>query len=126
MVWADQNPESMRMVSSPDAPARRTRPRDFVDEPCGAAGGVGPASALAGVQHLAAISTAGKQRVVAEGVGVAVGGALLVVAVDLADRGVKVDGHRPIARTRPSRPRSRKDCLGEPVELADMPEGEGA
>jgi hypothetical protein len=26
IVLADQNPESIRMVSSPDAPARRTRP----------------------------------------------------------------------------------------------------
>jgi hypothetical protein len=60
----------------------------FVDEPCGAAGGVGPPGALAGVQDLAGVGAGGQQRVVAEGVGVAVGGALLVVAVHLAHRGV--------------------------------------
>jgi hypothetical protein len=43
---------------------------------------------VAGVQHLTGVSTGGNKRVVAQGVGVAVGGALLVVAVHLAHRGV--------------------------------------
>jgi hypothetical protein len=49
-----------------------------------------------------------------------------VVAVDLADGGVQVDGHRPITGARTGRPRPREELLGEPVELADVAEGEGA
>jgi hypothetical protein len=95
----------------------------LVDEPCGAAGGVGPAGALAGVQHLAGVGTGGNKRVVAKGVGVAVGGALLVVAVHLAHGGVQVHGHRGVARSGAGGPRPREQLLGEPVELADVPEG---
>jgi hypothetical protein len=43
---------------------------------------------VGGVQHLTGVSTGGNKRVVAQGVGVAVGGALLVVAAHLAHRGV--------------------------------------
>jgi hypothetical protein len=78
------------------------------------------------MQDLAGVGTAGQQRVVAEGVGVAVGGALLCVAVHLAHRGVQVHRHRLMTGARPSRPRPGKDLLGEPVELADVPEGERA
>jgi hypothetical protein len=77
----------------------------LVDEAGGAAGGVGPPGPLAGVQDLAALGAAGQQRVVAEGAGGAVGGALLCVTVDLAHGGVQVDRHRPITGARPSRPR---------------------
>ena len=98
----------------------------LVDEAGGAAGGVGPPGPLAGVQHLAGLGAGGQQRVVAEPPGVAIGGALLVVAVDLADGGVQVDGGRPIARTGAGRPRPLKGQLGEPVELADVAEGEAA
>jgi hypothetical protein len=48
-------PESIRMVSSPLAPARRTPCGQFVDEAGRSAGGVGTAGALAGVQHLAGV-----------------------------------------------------------------------
>jgi hypothetical protein len=53
-------------------------------------------------EHLAGVGPGGQQRVVAEGVGVAVGGALVVVAVDLAHGGVQVHGHRPITGTPPA------------------------
>jgi hypothetical protein len=78
---------------------------ELVDEPGGAAGGVGPPGPLAGVQDLAGVGAAGNKRVVAEFAGVAVGGALLCVAVHLAHRGVQVHRHRPITGARPSRPR---------------------
>jgi hypothetical protein len=55
-----------------------------------------------------------------------VGGALFVVAVHLAHRGVQVDRHGPITGASTSRPRSAQELLAEPVELADMPEGERA
>jgi hypothetical protein len=78
---------------------------------------------MAGVQHLTGVSTGGNKRVVAQGVGVAVGGALLVVAVHLAHGGVQVHGHRPIAWAGTGGPGPGEELLGEPVELAHMPEG---
>ena len=71
-------------------------------------------------EHLAAISTAGNKRVVAQRVGVAVGGTMPVVAVHLADGGVQVHGRRPITGPGAGCPRARKELLGEPVELADV------
>ena len=65
------------------------------------------------------------QRVVAEDVRVAVGGALLQLAVDLADGRVEIDHHPIGARTGPQRP-GPSDRLGDHlVELADVSEGEG-
>ena len=64
-----------------------------------------------GVEHLAGLRDGGQQRVVAQGAGVAVGGALLVVAVDLADRGVHVDGQRLFGGPRPS-------CQARPIVSA--------
>jgi hypothetical protein len=120
------------MVSSPVAPARRTRAAGSSTNR--AAGGVGPAGALPGVEDLAGVGAGGNQRVVAggnqrvvaQGVGGAVGGALLCVAVDLADGGVQVDGHGPITGAGTSGPRAQEELFGEPVELAGVPEGEGA
>ena len=69
--------------------------REFVDEahhtPCR----VRRARAQAGMQDLAGVGPGGQQRVVAELAGVAVRGALLGVAVDLADRGVHIHHQRP-------------------------------
>jgi hypothetical protein len=116
----------MRMVSSPDAPARRTRAATSSTK------WAAPRAVLArpvrwrAREHLAGVGTAGNQRVVAEGVGVAVGSTLLVVAVHLADRGVQVHGHRPVAWSRPSGPRPAQDLLTDPVELAGVAEGEAA
>jgi hypothetical protein len=63
---------------------------------------------------------------VAELAGVAVGGALLVVAVHLDDGGVHIDRHGPVAWSGARRPRPGQDLLGEPVELAGVAEGEAA
>jgi hypothetical protein len=63
---------------------------------------------------------------VAKHPGVAVGGATLVVAVDLADGGIQVNGHGPIARAGTGRPRPAHESLGNSVELADVAEGEAA
>jgi hypothetical protein len=65
------------------------------------------------------------QRVVAEDVGVAVGGALFQLAVDLADRRVEIDHHRSVARARSERPGPSGRLGHHLVELADGPEGEG-
>jgi hypothetical protein len=78
------------------------------------------------MQHLAGVSAGGQQRVVAEHPGVAVGSPTLVVAVDLADGGVHVDDHWAIAGAGARRPCPAQDGLGDPVELADVAEGEGA
>ena len=47
-----------------------------------------------GVEHLAGLGPHGDERVIAEDAGVAVGGALLQLAVDLADGRVEIDRHR--------------------------------
>ena len=64
----------------------------------GAAGGVGPALAQPGHQHVAGAGGDGQQRMVAPRAGVAVvAGALLVQTVGLADGGVQVDGQGRVA-----------------------------
>jgi hypothetical protein len=78
------------------------------------------------VQHLAGVGAGGQQRVVAELTGGAVGRATLVVAVDLADGGVQVDGQRRLTGPGARRPRPAHDGLGDPVQLPDVPEGERA
>jgi len=99
---------------------------ELINESGHAAGGVGPAGPLAGVQHLTGSGAGGQQRVVAELAGVAVGGTLLVMAVDLHDGGVRVDCHRPIAGSGTGGPRPAKELFGEPVQLAGVAEGERA
>jgi len=78
------------------------------------------------MQHLAGVGAGGQQRVVAQPVGIVVAGALLVVAVHLADGGVHIDHHRAIAGSGARRPRPGEDLAGHPVELPDVPEGEAA
>src|SRR5215211_6011039 len=58
--------------------------------------------------------------------GVAVGRALLVVAVDLADSGVGINGQRAVPGSGACLPRPGQRGLGEPVQLADVAEGERA
>jgi hypothetical protein len=99
---------------------------ELIAEPEDAAGGVGCALAQPGVQHLTAVGAEGEQRVVAQPVGVAVAGVLLVIAVDLADGGVHVHGQRPVAGAGAGRPGPAEDLAGHLVELADVAEGEGA
>ena len=78
------------------------------------------------MQQLAGVGPEGQQRVVAESMGVAVAGALLVVAVDLTDGGVHVDRQGAIAGSGTCGPRSPKDGRGHLVQLAGVAEGEAA
>lgn len=70
---------------------------ELLDEPLVAS--LRRAFAEPGVQHLAGAGPAREDRVVAEDPRVAVGGALLLLAVHLTDRGVQVDRHRGLPRT---------------------------
>ena len=82
-----------------------------------AAGGVGPALAQPGHQHVA--GAGGQQRVIAPRTGVAVvAGALLGQSVGLADRRIKVDGEWCVAGSGTGLP--------DPVQLADMASPEAA
>ena len=132
MSLADQNPESirtvsspLRTVSSPRAPARRSRatssstnrttPRAVFAEPLRSrACSTSPVSARVA------------SRVVAELAGGAVAGTLLGLAADLADRGVHIDQERPVAGSGAGPPRTAQDLGGDAVELADVAEGERA
>jgi hypothetical protein len=106
---------------------RAAQPGDqFVDEPQDPAGGVRRALAQPCVQHLAAVGGKRQQRVQAELAGGAVASALLVIAADLADRGVHVHHQRPVPRARTRRPCPGQQLAGDPVELADVAEGERA
>src|SRR5918994_1143980 len=78
------------------------------------------------MQHLAGVGPGRQQWMVTKLTGVAVGGAALVVAVDLTDGGVHIDSHGPIAGAGTRGPCPSHDGLGDAVELANMPEGERA
>ncbi len=98
----------------------------LVHESLGAALRVGLALAVADVQHLAGIGAGGDDRVISVDARVPVGGALLLIPVDLADEAVQIDHQRPIARTRASPPRPPERDIQDAVELTDVPEGERA
>jgi hypothetical protein len=126
MSLADQNPRvhpqgQLAACASPAQPGHQ-----LVNEPGDAAGGVSRASAQPSVQHLAGVGPSGQQGVVAEPVSVAVAGALLVVATDLADGGVHIHGQRPVAGPGARRPRPGEDLAGHLVELTDVAEREAA
>jgi hypothetical protein len=97
---------------------------ELVGEPHDPAGGVGAALAQPGVEDLAGVGTEGEQRVQPQPTGVAVASALLVVPVDLADRGVHVHDQRPVTRSGAGPPRAAEKLTGHLVELADMAERE--
>jgi hypothetical protein len=78
------------------------------------------------VQRLARVGAGGKDRVVAEDLGVAVGRSLLLVAADLADEAVDVDDQPPGPGAGAGPPRALKRLAEQRVELAHMPEGERA
>ena len=67
------------------------------------------ALAQADVQRLARVRPGGQDRVIAQQLGVAVGGALLQPPADLADEAVDIDHQPPVARAgaRPPRPLQR-------------------
>jgi hypothetical protein len=96
----------------------------LVDESGSAALGVRLALAVADVQHLAGVRADGEDRVIPELAGVPVAGALLLLAVDLADEAVEIDHQRPVPGSRPGLPRARERDIKHAVELADMPERE--
>ena len=102
------------------------RPSNSLGEPDGPPGGVGRALALAGMQDLAGVRAGGQQGVQAQGVGVAVAGALLGVAVDLQDGEVGIHHQALGAGAGAGRPGGGQGVLGDLVELASVAEGEAA
>jgi hypothetical protein len=111
---------------SPRAPARRTRRDQLLDEAQRTAPRTGGALALTDVEQLAGSLPACDQGVVAALAGIAVGGAPLLVTVDLADEAVDVDDEPPRGRARTRRPGSPQRLTEYAVELAHVPEGERA
>src|SRR3954468_12231652 len=99
---------------------------ELVDEALDALLGVRRSLPEADVQHLARVRACGEDRVVAEHAGVAVGGALLQPAADLADEAVDVDDEPLGAGTGAGVPGALKRPAEQRVELADMPEGKRA
>ena len=93
----------------------------------GAAGGVGPALAQPGHQHVSGAGGDGQQRVVDPLAGIAVvAGALLGQSVGLADGGVQVNGQGPGAGSRPGLPSPGQQLAAHPVELTDVAPPEAA
>jgi len=88
--------------------------------------GVGRPLAVAHVQDLAGLGARGQQRVVAEHFGVAVGGALLEPAADLAEKRVDVDHQSVRAGAGPGPPGASERLAEHAVELAHVTEGESA
>ena len=79
------------------------------------------------MEDLAGEGPGGQDRVVAELLGVAIGGAMLQLAVDLVDGRIDVDDQAfALAWTRPERPDRTERFADHPLELADVAEGEGA
>ena len=90
-------------------------PHRLPQEVGGAPGGVGPALPEPGHQHVAGAGGDGQQRVIAPGAGVAVmTRPLLGQPIGLADGGVQVDGQRPGAGSRTSRPGPGPATRGSP------------
>ena len=84
----------------------------------GASGGVGPALAQPGHQHVAGASG---DVLMAPCTGVAVvAGALLGQSVDLADRRIQVDGKWRVAGSGSGLPGPRQQLAAHPVQLADL------
>ena len=82
--------------------------------------------AQADVQRLARVRPGGEDRVVAQQLRVAVGGALLQAAADLADEAVDIDHQPPVAGAGAGLPRPLERLAEQRVELAHVPERERA
>jgi hypothetical protein len=78
--------------------------------------------AQADMQRLARVRPGGEDRVVAQQLGVPVGGALLQPAADLADEAVDVDHQPPVAGAGARPPGALDRHPEQPVELAHVPE----
>jgi hypothetical protein len=113
----EKNPESARSVSGPDEPARRSRATSSSVKRL-----VPPARSPSGasLDDLARLRPDSEEQVVAELVGVAVGGALLVLPVRLDDRRVEVDGDRIAPWAGLGRPGSPERLCDHGVELAEV------
>jgi hypothetical protein len=86
---------------------------------------VGLPLAHPGVEHLTGVCSGDEDGVIAEDVGVAEARALFLIPVDLADGRVHVD-HQPVTTgARPECPSPAQTLGHHPVQLTDMPEGEG-
>ena len=111
------------MVELPAAPGVANPAHRFTQE----VGGVGPALAQPGHQHVAGSGGDGQQRVIAPLAGIAVvAGALLGQSVGLADRRIKVDGQGPVAGSGPGRPGPGQQLAAHPVQLTDVAPTEAA
>ena len=111
----------------PAGPSVANPPHRFTQEVGGAAGGVGPALAQPGHQHVAGSGGDGQQRVIAPGAGVAVvAGTLLGQSVGLADRRIQVDGEWCVAGSSAGLPGQGQQLATHPVQLADVPPPETA
>ena len=92
-------------VGPQGGPAVAHPPHRLTQEVGGATGGVGPALAQPGHQHLAGAGGNGQQRVIAAGAGIAVvARSLLGQSIGLADGRVQVDGQGRVAGSGPSGP----------------------
>ena len=76
------------------------------------------------MEDLAGIGSCRYERVIRELSRVAVGGSLLLIAVDFTDRRIEIHGHCVVAGPSPRRPRPSKDRVEEPIELTDVTERE--
>jgi len=123
---AFQNPESARSRLGAGR-ARALHARDqLLAEALDPLLGVRRSLPEADVQRLARVRPGGEDRVVAQQLRVAVGGALLQAPADLADEAVDIDHQPPITGAGARLPGARQRLGQQLVELAHVPEGEGA
>ena len=103
-------------------PAVAHPPHRLTQEVGRATGGVGPALAQPGHQHLAGAGGNGQQRVIAAGAAIAVvARSLLGQSIGLADGRVQVDAQGRVAGSGPSGPGPGQQLAAHAVELTDMP-----
>ena len=126
MILWFQKPESARNSFVPLAPGTGDTRDQFFNKPQRAPRRVRRPFPGADVQHLAGPSAGCDDRVIPALVGVPVAGALLVRAVDLADKRIDIHDQSPVARAGTSDPRAPQALCQHPVKLADMPERERA
>ena len=108
-------------------PAVAHPPHRLTQEVGRATGGVGPALAQPGHQHLAGAGGNGQQRVIAAGAGIAVvARSLLGQSIGLADGRVQVDAQGRVAGSGPSGPGPGQQLAAHAVELTEMPRPEAA
>ena len=112
-------------MSSPVAPARRTRATSSSTKRTAPRWVLGRTFAHADVEHLARPGPDGDQGVVAAHLGIAIAGSVFVLAAHLADGGVEVDDQLLGPRSGAEGPSPAQRLAQHPVELTDVAEGEG-